>query len=90
MSRTRVYKQATLDIQQRFFTFIQDLANEKRLPGGVAGYCETYGIDRRHFYAQKNNLHKGNFEIAWTLPLIKHFQVSAKWLLFGEGTKYEE
>lgn len=89
MSRTRVYKQATLDIQQRFFDVMQELSDEKRLPGGLAGYCETYDVDRRHYYAQKNDLNKGYFEVAWLLPLIKYFRVSANWLLFGTGKKYK-
>lgn len=89
MSRTRVYKRETLEIQQRFFSVIQELIDEKRLSGGLAGYCEDCGIDRRHFYAQRNNLDKGYFEVAWILPLIKHYRVSANWLLFGEGSKYE-
>lgn len=89
MSRARVYKQATLDIQQRFFDIMQELADEKRLPGGLAGYCAAYDVDRRHYYAQKKNLGKGYFEVAWILPLIQHFNVSANWLLFGKGKKFK-
>lgn len=90
MSRTRVYKQATLDIQQRFFDVVQELADEKRLPGGVSGYCGAYGFDRRHYYTQKNNPNKGYFEVAWILPLIKHFNISSDWLLFGTGDKFRD
>ena len=68
---------------------MQELADEKRLPGGLAGYCETYGVDRRHYYVQKNDLGKGYFEVAWILPLIKYFRVSANWLLFGTGKKFK-
>lgn len=89
MSRTRVYKQATLDIQQRFFEVMQELSDNRRLPGGVAGYCETYDVDRRHYYAQKKDLNRGYFEVAWLLPLIKYFRVSANWLLLGAGKKYK-
>lgn len=89
MSRARAYKQATLDVQQRFFEVMQELADEKRLPGGLAGFFETYDIDSRHYYAQKNNLGKGYFEVAWILPLIKYFRVSANWLLLGTGKKFK-
>ena len=89
MSRARAYKQATLDIQQRFFDVMQELADEKRLPGGIAGYCEMYDVDRRHYYAQKNDIGKGYFEVAWLLPLIKYFRVSSNWLLFGTGKKFK-
>lgn len=90
MSRTRVYKQATLDIQRRFFDVVQELTEGKRLPGGLSGYCGAYDIDRRHYYTQRSNPSKGYFEVAWILPLIKHFNVSAEWLLFGEGQKYKK
>lgn len=88
MSRTRVYLPATLDVQERYFTVMQELADSKRLPGGVNGYCESYGIDRRHWYTQRNNRVKGYFEVAWIIPLVKYFHVSANWLLTGAGKKY--
>lgn len=88
MSKTRVYKQETLDIQQRYFDLIQELINNRRIPGGLTGFCESYGIDRRHFYTQRSNLNRGYFEVAWILPLIKHYNVSATWLLFGTGNRF--
>lgn len=90
MSRTRVYKQATLDIQRRFFDTVQELVKAKKLPGGIAGYCNIGGLDSRHFYAQKNNNGRGYFEVAWILPLIERFNVSSDWLLLGTGEKYRE
>ena len=89
MSRPRAYRQATLDIQQRFFAAVEELVEAKRIPGGVAGYCKLCDIDRRHFYSQKKNNGKGYFEVAWLLPLIKDFHVSANWLLFGTGKQYK-
>lgn len=71
------------------WNIMQELADEKRLPGGIAGYCETYDVDRRHYYAQKKDIGKGYFEVAWLLPLIKYFRVSANWLLFGTGKKFK-
>lgn len=89
MSRTRVYKPETLAVQERFFEVLQELADAKRLPGGVNGFCECYGIDRRHLYTQRANRIKGYFEVAWVVPLVKYFGVSANWLLLGTGKKFK-
>lgn len=89
MSKTRAYKQDTLDIQRRFFEVMQELIDNKRLPGGLSGFCETYGIDRRHWYAQRNDNGKGYFEVAWMVPLVKYFKVNATWLLLGTGKVFK-
>ncbi len=69
---------------------MNELIEAKRLPGGLAGFCETYGIDRRHWYSQRSDNGRGYFEVYWLLPLIKYFSVSATWLLFGEGKVYKK
>lgn len=89
MSKRRNYSQETLDVQQRFFDVLQQLNEEKRLPGGMTGFCETYGIDKRHLYAQRADMGKGYFEVAWLLPLIKYFKVNATWLLLGTGKQFK-
>lgn len=89
MSRTRVYSQDTLDIQKRYFDTMQELADGGKLPGGITGFCEVYGIDRRHWYAQRSDNVRGYFEVSWLVPLIKHFNVSANWLMLGTGKKFK-
>lgn len=89
MSRTRVYRQDTLDIQQRYFSVIQELLDAGRIPGGIAGLCEISNIDRRHWYAQRKDNGRGYFEVAWLVPLVKFFKVSANWLLLGTGKMYK-
>lgn len=88
MSRARAYNQDTLDVMARYFEVMNELADAKKLPGGISGYCSTYGIDKRHWYAQRANPGRGYFEIAWVIPLIKYFKVSANWMLLGTGKKY--
>lgn len=68
---------------------VQELADTKRLPGGISGFCETYGIDKRHLYAQKADYGRGYFEVGWLVPLVKYFKVSANWLLTGNGKMYK-
>lgn len=88
MSRTRNYKQETLDVQRRFFEALHRLADEKRIPGGLCGYCTAYGLDRRHMYTQELDLNRGYFEVAWIIPLIKYYRVSSNWLLLGKGNMF--
>lgn len=88
MSKRRNYSQETLDVQQRFFDVLQQLNEEKRLPGGMTGFCETYGIDKRHLYAQRADMGKGYFEVGWLVPVIKYFGVNAVWLLLGTGKQF--
>lgn len=89
MSKTRAYKKETLDIQKRYFDVMNELACSKRLPGGLSGFFETYGIDSRHWYAQRADNGRGYFEVAWLIPLIKYFKVSSNWLLLGTGKTYK-
>lgn len=89
MSRTRAYKQDTLDIQQRYFNVVQELLEMDRIPGGIAGLCDISGIDRRHWYAQRKDNGRGYFEVAWLIPLVKYHKVSANWILLGTGKTYK-
>ena len=88
MSKRRAYKQETIDIQQRFFETLQLLIDERKMPGGMNGFCDTYGIDKRHLYAQRADMGKGYFEVAWMVPLIKYFWVNAVWLMLGTGKQF--
>ena len=88
MSKRRAYKQETIDIQQRFFETLQLLIDERKMPGGMNGFCDTYGIDKRHLYAQRADMGKGYFEVAWMVPLIKYFGVNAVWLMLGTGKQF--
>lgn len=89
MSRTRAYKQETLDVQQRYFNIVQELLDADRIPGGIAGLCEVSNIDRRHWYVQRKDNGRGYFEVAWLVPLVKYHKVSANWLLLGTGKIYK-
>lgn len=87
MSRRRVYRDETIAVMQRFFQAIDFLISAEQLRG-IQTFCNTYEIDKRHFYHQKNDLNKGFFEIYWIIPLIKDFNVSEKWLLLGTGRMF--
>lgn len=90
MSRTRNYSIDTLDTQKRFFDALESLSQLERLNGGVSGFCELHGIDKRHLYAQRREPNRGYFEVGWLAPLVKFYKVSANWLLTGRGKMFRE
>lgn len=87
MSRRRAYSEQTLAIMQRYFAAF-DAAKANRLFTSVTTFCEVNGIDKRHFYAQRNDLGRGYFELSWLVPLIEDYGVSSLWLLTGKGTMF--
>lgn len=68
---------------KRFFLAIETLRECNDLV--LYRFYEENGIDYRHFYTQRKDLHKGYFEVGWLLPLIKDYGVSSTWLLTGKG-----
>lgn len=88
MSRRRAYKEETLAVMQRFFQTIDVLIEQNEIRG-IQTYCRLYEIDKRHFYAQREDLGKGFFEVSWILPMISEYGVSANWLLFGKGQMFK-
>ncbi len=87
MGSKRAYTKETIDIMARFFEVVEMLILLKEIRG-VKTYCDLAGINRRHYYTQKDDLNRGYFEISWVLPLIKDFGVSSTWLLLGKGSMF--
>lgn len=87
MSRRRAYSEQTLAIMRRYFAAF-DAAKENRLFTSITAFCEDNKIDKRHFYAQRQDLGKGYFEVSWLVPLIEKYGVSSLWLLTGKGTMF--
>lgn len=87
MSRRRVYSEDTIAIMERFYLAFQT-SLDKGLIKNTTSFCADFHIDKRHFYTQRKDLGRGYFEVSWMLPLIRHYGVSANWLLTGNGTMY--
>jgi hypothetical protein len=87
MSRTRKYHQQTIDTIARFYEIFDDLVESKRIKS-INSFCETYQIDKRNLYAQREDLNRGYFEVFWISVLISDFKASARYLLFGKGKKF--
>lgn len=88
MSRRRVYRDETIAVMERFFKAL-DAVIDAKIIRGIHTYCNDFGVDRRHLYAQRKDLGKGFFEIYWILPLIQHYGISSNWLLFGKGEMFK-
>ena len=89
MSRRRAYTEETLGIIGRFFEAFDALV-ESRTIRGFQTYCRLWGIDKRHFYAQREDTGRGYFEVSWLLPMIREYHVSPDWLLFGKGSMFRK
>lgn len=85
MSRRRNYSEDTIAIMERFFQAFQTSLDNKLIKN-TSQFCATNNIDKRHFYAQRNDLGRGFFEVGWLIPLIRDCGVSSNWLLTGKGT----
>ncbi len=84
MSKQRNYHATTIAAMQRLFAAVDMLVAEKKIRG-INTYCTRYGIDRRNYLAQKKDLKRGFFEVAWLIPLVTDFGFSSDWVLTGQG-----
>jgi|SRR5665647_3033682 len=87
MPAKREYTKETIEIMNRFYEAVSVLILHKKIRG-IQTYCTLASIDRRHFYAQKKEISRGWFQMAWMLPLIKEFGLSSDWLLLGKGSMF--
>lgn len=71
----------------RFFDALAQLKSDKRI-GGKTPFAEKYNINRRNLYKLEKNYEKDIFQVAWLFYLVKDYNVSAVWLLTGEGSFY--
>lgn len=83
MSKRRVYSETTQATINRFFEALAFCLETKRFKN-ISTYCDSHGLDKRHFYTQMKDHGRGYFETSWLNTLIE-VGVSAHWLLTGEG-----
>ena len=73
----------------RFFGVLE-LLKEKRIIRGVNTFTERYGINRRNLYKLKQEPSRKLFDTIWLKHLVTDYDVSAMWLLTGEGDIFIE
>lgn len=71
----------------RFFDALAQLKSDKRI-GGKTPFAEKYNINRRNLYKLEKNYEKDIFQVSWLSYLVRDYNVSATWLLTGEGSFY--
>lgn len=68
----------------RFFGVLE-LLKEKRIIRGINTFTERYGINRRNLYKLAQEPTRKIFNPVWLTYLVTDYDVSAMWLLTGEG-----
>lgn len=74
-------------IVARFFAVLNELKKRKvsRLK-----FTEEHGINRWNLYTLESDHSRDIFQPAWLTYLVQDYNVSAEWLLTGEGEMFKE
>lgn len=68
----------------RFFLVLEEL-KERKVIRGISTFTERYGINRRNLYKLWREPSSKIFNPVWLTYLVNDYDVSAMWLLTGEG-----
>lgn len=90
MSRHRVYQEESINIINRFFLALTYMRDEHTLQGGIQGFCNRSGIEKRHLYAQMHDQSRGFFQPSWLVFLVRDYNVSIDWLILGKGEMFNK
>jgi hypothetical protein len=74
-------------IVARFFEAIYDL-KEKKIIRGKQTFTRRYGINNRNFWLLEQDKSRDILQLAWIAHLVTDYDVSAEWLLTGQGEMY--
>lgn len=74
-------------VVMRFFDAIYRLKSDKVLRGKQT-FTRKYGINRWNFNTLEKSPERDIFQAAWLTYLVQDYNVSARWLLTGDGEFY--
>ena len=74
-------------VVMRFFEAIYRLKSDKVLRGKQT-FTRKYGINRWNFNTLEKSPERDIFQAAWLTYLVQDYNVSARWLLTGDGEFY--
>lgn len=77
------------DIVRRFFIALRELIDIGELRG-VQTFTRLYQINRRNLYQLEKDPERGIFRVSWLTYLVEDFNISAQWLLTGQGGHFIE
>lgn len=76
-------------ITNRFFMAI-DMLSEARYLRGLQTFTNRYGLNRRNIMHIKDVPEKAVLKPELLVPLVRDYNVSAEWLLTGEGAVFKD
>ena len=79
----------TIAISKRFFEALNALIVRGDLDGKKT-FTDKYEINRRNFYTVEKEPEKQSVSMVWIAYMVKDFDVSAKWLLTGQGKMFSK
>lgn len=71
-------------IVQRFFLALDTLKDLKVIHG-LTNFMDAHGINSRNFYQLRKNPSRGIFKVCWLKWIVEDYNLSATWLLTGNG-----
>lgn len=74
----------SIAISQRFFEALEQLIRTGRLKS-ISEFGKRYGLVPRNMYFQRSEPSRQIIRPSWLAYLSRDYQVSAHWLLTGEG-----
>ena len=77
--------QECLDITRRFFVALDMIKEQKRIRG-LKTFATRYGVNYWDFYTWSKK--KPRIKQEWMTYLVRDYDVSALWLLTGEGSVF--
>jgi hypothetical protein len=79
--------EASQKIVERFFEALFDL-KERKVIRGKQTFTRRYGINNRNFWLLEQDKSRDILQLAWISYLVRDFDVSAEWIMTGQGKMY--
>lgn len=80
--------ETALQINERFFEAVGVLKRKRKL-GGIYGFAKKYNVVVGNLYTIKSQK-QGAVKAEYLTYLVRDFDVSAQWLLTGEGCMFKQ
>lgn len=77
-----------IQINRRFFEALDALKRGRRL-SGIYGFSQKYKTTFANIYTIKNQ-ESGVVKVEWLMYLVRDYDISAQWLLTGEGNMFKQ
>lgn len=76
-----------IEINKRFFLALDILKMQRKIHG-IKSFTDKHNINRWNLYTVKKNPDKAALKPEYILYLCRDYNVSLKWIFFGEGDFY--